>query len=199
MLFLALLPEELAAIVGLALFGLMVKGLMDLVDNWDNMTSEQKQEAVAEIVGGLVVAGVGPKPGSLAPKAPRVGVTPEGVPMPVPDSGPPADSPMEMGGGDKPGGGGDDDIPRGPGGGRKHDSHGPASDDSGAGQRRQAAKQDKLRQNNLSEQQAEEQATAELEQLKQQKSPSVMKMILDGKTEAEWIRQRQLEILGRRD
>jgi len=198
MLFLALLPEELAAIVGLALFGLMVKGIMDLLHNWDNMSSEEKQEAVAEIVGGIVVAGLGPKPSSLAPKAPRVGVTPEGVPMPVPDSGPPAEPPMEMGGGDKPGGG-RDDFARGPGGARKHESHGNASDDSGAGQQRKAAKQDKMRKNQLSEQQADEQATAELEQLKQQKSPSAMKMILGNKTEAEWIRQRQLQILGRRD
>jgi hypothetical protein len=206
MLFLALLPEELAAIAGLALFGLMVKGVMDLIQNWDNMSSEQKQEALAEIAGGLVMGGigakVGPKPGSLAPKAPRVGVTPDGVPMPVPDSGPAADSPMEMGGGENSGGGGDDDFARGPGGARKHDSHGSASDKSGAGQRRKAGKQDKMRKTQLSEQQALQQATAELEKLKQAKSPSEMDMILDkkhGGTEEQWIRQRQLQILGRRD
>jgi hypothetical protein len=115
---LALLPEELAAALVAASIAVMVKGIMGLIENWGNMTGHEKQEAVAEIVGGILVGGAGakwgPKPGSFWPKggfsAPPVGVTPEGVPMPVPEAGPGGSSdPMQMSGPEDPGGGGGDD------------------------------------------------------------------------------------------
>jgi hypothetical protein len=102
---------------------------------------------------------------------------------------------MEMAGPDKPGGNRRPEIARGPGGAKKHESHGPASDDSGAGQRRKAGKQEKLREARLSEQQAEQQARAELEKLKREKGDNVMKMILGNRTEEQWVRQRQRQIL----
>ena len=89
---------------------------------------------------------------------------------------------------------GDGDIDRGQGGARKHTpgDHG----ESGASKSRKADKQDNIRAKNATAQQAQEQATAELENLKATKSDSVMKMILGGKTEEQWIRQRQLEIMN---
>jgi hypothetical protein len=115
----ALLPEAIAAVVATwitkALFLLFVKGIMDLANNWGNMTWAQRQEAVGELAGGVAVGAGGaklmPKPGALWPKggfgAPEVGVTPDGVPMPVPDADPGVSSdPMKMTGPDEPGGGG---------------------------------------------------------------------------------------------
>jgi hypothetical protein len=104
---------------------LFLKGIMDLVHNWGNMSSHEKQEAVAELVGGALVGLFGPKglsePGSTGPKGgvgpPEVAVTPEGVRVPVPERGPTAPSgpaakrPMEMGGGEQRGGGGGEQPP----------------------------------------------------------------------------------------
>ena len=138
MLLLALLPEELVGLAAAAMFALMLKGLWELHKDWGSMTSKQKQEAIATIIGGLLGglggAKFGPKPGSfggkLFPKAPPVGVTPEGVPMPIPDEGPTGDAPMEASGGERVGGSRRPDIDRGPGGAKKHSSHGSGSDDS---------------------------------------------------------------------
>jgi hypothetical protein len=203
-LFVAFLPLELAAAVLTVVVLVSLKGLMDLGDNWGNMSSHQKQEAVAEIVGGAVVGRYAPEPGSLAPKggwslAPKGGPgpppvleTPEGFRMPVPEAEPTgpaaAERPMEMGNER-------DDFARGPGGARKHESHGTASDKSGAGQRRKAGKQEKFRQSRVNEQQAEQQAREDLEKLKREKGDNVMRMILGNQTEEQWIRQRQLDIL----
>jgi hypothetical protein len=200
----------LAVIIELGLFALALKGLWDLINNWGNMTGDQKQEAVAEIIGGLLVGGLGPKKspraGSVGPKGgsgpPPVAVTPEGIPMPVPErgptapSGPAAEGPMEMSGG----GGGNrrPEVQRGPGGGQKHESHGTASDDSGPGQRRKAEKQEKARETQLSEAQAEQQARAELEAIRQKLGDNNFKTWLGKQTEEAWIRNRQLELLGRR-
>jgi hypothetical protein len=123
-LFVALLPIELAAAVLTALVLVSMKALMDLGDNWGNMSSHEKQETVAEIVGGAAVGRFAPEPGSLAPKGwgsftPKgrfgpspVLETPEGFRMPVPEAEPTgptsAGRPMEMGGPDEAAGGGGD-------------------------------------------------------------------------------------------
>lgn len=85
----------------------------------------------------------------------------------------------------------------GPGGGRKHETHGRGSEHSGAAQNQAKDKQEKLRKTLSREETALNDATQELAALKESKGKNI-KLILGNKTEAEWIRARQLQLLGRK-
>jgi hypothetical protein len=198
------LPEIWLARIAGVLLGLGIAALIKLAKNWGKMSSHERQEAGAEVVVGTVVGFGGgrltPGPGSPGPEGAPEAVTPEGVPAPVPEAGPEADRPMEMGRADNPGGKNRrEDFDRGPGGGRKHESHGTGSDDSAAGQQRKAERQEKFRDRRLSEKQAEQQARADLEELRQKLGDNNLKTFLGKQTEQQWIRERQLKLLGRKD
>lgn len=90
------------------------------------------------------------------------------------------------------------EISRGPGGGRKHESHGRGSEESGAYQNRAREKQEKLNKAISDEQSALEKATAEVEALRKQLGDNNFKLVLGKKTLDQYIREKQLGILGRK-